>query len=187
MPTRTSRPRSTTLVVCWASRVSRPPRLVMADCWPGCGPFGTVGLVGVEGTGSYGAGLTRHLNRAGVRVVRGGPLRTARSATAPASPTLSTLRARRAPALSGKAKGAPRGRDGTVEAIRALMVVKRSARGERTRSIQSGQSPCGYWPDDLRSVSKVTHRRPGRRAGRPFASPRRCRRLRHSRRAERTW
>ncbi len=31
--------------------------------------FGTVVLVGVEGTGSYGAGLTRHLYDKGVRVV----------------------------------------------------------------------------------------------------------------------
>jgi len=31
--------------------------------------FGTVTLVGIEGTGSYGAGLARHLAAAGVRVV----------------------------------------------------------------------------------------------------------------------
>src|ERR1700684_1537321 len=31
--------------------------------------FGPVELVGVEGTGSYGAGLTRHLQAEGVRVV----------------------------------------------------------------------------------------------------------------------
>ena len=31
--------------------------------------FGTIGLVGVEGTGSYGAGLTRYLTGKGVRVV----------------------------------------------------------------------------------------------------------------------
>jgi hypothetical protein len=31
--------------------------------------FGTVELLGVEGTGSYGAGLTRHLHGEGVRVV----------------------------------------------------------------------------------------------------------------------
>ena len=31
--------------------------------------FGEIGLVGVEGTGSYGAGLARHLARAGVAVV----------------------------------------------------------------------------------------------------------------------
>jgi transposase len=31
--------------------------------------FGTVCLVGIEGTGSYGAGLARHITTAGVRVV----------------------------------------------------------------------------------------------------------------------
>src|SRR6266516_470791 len=31
--------------------------------------FGTVCLVGIEGTGSYGAGLARHVATAGVRVV----------------------------------------------------------------------------------------------------------------------
>ena len=31
--------------------------------------FGTVALVGVEGTGSYGAGLARHMAGAGIRVV----------------------------------------------------------------------------------------------------------------------
>ncbi|MCA1702422.1 MAG: transposase, partial [Actinobacteria bacterium] len=31
--------------------------------------FGSVVLVGVEGTGSYGVGLTRHLHDKGVRVV----------------------------------------------------------------------------------------------------------------------
>jgi transposase len=33
------------------------------------GGFGTVCLVGIEGTGSYGAGLARHVTAAGVRVV----------------------------------------------------------------------------------------------------------------------
>jgi len=35
--------------------------------------FGTVCLVGIEGTGSYGAGLARHIAAAGIRVGRGGP------------------------------------------------------------------------------------------------------------------
>jgi transposase len=33
------------------------------------GGFGTVCLVGIEGTGSYGAGLARHVAAAGIRVV----------------------------------------------------------------------------------------------------------------------
>ncbi len=36
------------------------------------GGFGTVALVGIEGTGSYGAGLARHVTAAGIRVVEAG-------------------------------------------------------------------------------------------------------------------
>ena len=36
-------------------------------CW--LGEFGDLSVVGVEGTGSYGAGLARYLTAAGVRVV----------------------------------------------------------------------------------------------------------------------
>src|SRR5215471_6715243 len=36
------------------------------------GGFGTVCLAGVEGTGSYGAGLARHIAAAGIRVVEAG-------------------------------------------------------------------------------------------------------------------
>ena len=36
------------------------------------GGFGTVALVGIEGTGSYGAGLARYVTAAGVRVVEAG-------------------------------------------------------------------------------------------------------------------
>ena len=32
------------------------------------GGFGAVALVGIEGTGSYGAGLTRHMAAAGVQI-----------------------------------------------------------------------------------------------------------------------
>src|SRR5258708_37654392 len=35
------------------------------------GGFGTVALAGIEGTGSYGAGLARYITAAGVRVVEG--------------------------------------------------------------------------------------------------------------------
>jgi hypothetical protein len=50
------------------------------------GGFGTVCLVGIEGTGSYGAGLSRYVTAAGIRVVRPAAL-TARTAAVRASPT----------------------------------------------------------------------------------------------------
>jgi transposase len=112
--------------------------------------FGPVGLVGVEGTGSYGAGLTRHLVAAGVKVVEVDRSDRQERHRSGKSDPLDAESAARA-ALSGKAKGAPRGRNGTVEAIRALMVAKRSARGERTRSINQARSLVVTGPDDLRT------------------------------------
>src|SRR6266705_2322357 len=87
------------------------------------GGFGTVCLAGIEGTGSYGAGLARHMAAAGVRVVEAG--RSAgRTGAGRASPgPLDAVSAARA-AQSGRARGAPKGRDGSVEAIRVLMAVQ---------------------------------------------------------------
>jgi hypothetical protein len=57
--------------------------------------------------------------------------------------------ARAAP--SGRARGAPKGRDGAVEAIRALMADGRSAAGERTRTINQARALILTGPDDLRA------------------------------------
>jgi hypothetical protein len=57
--------------------------------------FGTVALVGVEGTGSYGAGLARHLAAAGIGVVEAA--RAGRTGTARARPIRWMRSARRGP------------------------------------------------------------------------------------------
>jgi transposase len=114
------------------------------------GGFGTVVLVGVEGTGSYGAGLARHLASAGIRVVEVDRSDRQERRRAGKSDPLDAVSAARA-ALSGRARGTPKGRDGTVEAIRALMVAKRSARGERTQSINQARALVVTGPDDIRS------------------------------------
>jgi transposase len=54
-------------------------------------------------------------------------------------------------AQSGRARGAPKGRDGAVEAIRALMVARRSAAGERTRTNGQARALILTGPDDLRA------------------------------------
>jgi transposase len=54
-------------------------------------------------------------------------------------------------ALSGRASGAPKGRDGAVEAIRALMVAKRSPRNERTQANGQARSLIVTGPDELRA------------------------------------
>jgi transposase len=121
-----------------------------ADLLGWLGGFGTVHLVGVEGTGSYGAGLARHLGAAGVRVVEVDRCDRQDRRRQGKSDPLDAVSAARA-ALSGRALGVPKGRDGAVEAIRALMVAKRSARGERTQTINQARALIVTGPDELRA------------------------------------
>ncbi len=114
------------------------------------GGFGTVVVVGIEGTGSYGAGLARHLAAAGIAVVEVDRADRADRRRAGKSDPLDAVSAARA-AQSGRARGTPKGRDGAVEAIRALMVAKRSARGERTRAVNQTRALVLTGPDDLRA------------------------------------
>jgi transposase len=114
------------------------------------GRFGTVALVGVEGTGSYGAGLARHLAGAGVRVVEADRADRQDRRRAGKPDPLDAVSAARA-AQAGRAAGAPEGRDGAVEAIRALMVAKRSARHERTQAINQARSLIVTGPEELRA------------------------------------
>jgi hypothetical protein len=114
------------------------------------GGFGTVALVGIEGTGSYGAGLARHVAAAGIRVVEVDRSDRQDRRRQGKSDPLDAVSAARA-AQSGRARGAPKGRDGAVEAIRALMVAKRSAAGERTRTINQARALILTGPDDLRA------------------------------------
>ena len=86
--------------------------------------------------------MSRHrLNRGGDRQDRRGKGK---------SDPLDAISAARA-AQSGRASGAPRGRDGAVEAIRSLMAARRSARHERTQAINQARALILTGPDDLRS------------------------------------
>jgi transposase len=114
------------------------------------GGFGTVALVGIEGTGSYGAGLARHVSTAGIRVVEVDRSDRQDRRRQGKSDPLDAVSAARA-AQSGRAAGAPKGRDGAVEAIRALMVAKRSARSERVQTINQARALVLTGPEDLRA------------------------------------
>ena len=114
------------------------------------GGFGAVCLVGIEGTGHYGAGLARHVTTAGVRVVEAGRSDRQDRRRQGKSDPLDAVSAARA-AQSGRARGAFKGRDGAVEAIRALMVAKRSAAGGRTQTINQARALILTGPEDLRA------------------------------------
>ena len=111
--------------------------------------FGNVTKVGIEGTGSYGSGLTRYLRRVGVEVIEvDRPNREERRRSGKSDP-LDAVEAARS-ALSGRASGSPKSRDGAVEAIRVLVVAKRSARQARVKALIQMRH-LGYTaPDQLR-------------------------------------
>jgi transposase len=95
---------------------------------------GELVLVGVEGTGSYGVGLARYLTRAGVAVVEvDRPNRQTRHRQGKSDPVDAVAAARAA--ISGQATGLPKSRDGNVEAIRVLMIARRSAVDTRIETL----------------------------------------------------
>lgn len=115
--------------------------------------FGPVTRVGVEGTGSYGAGLARFLRNAGVEVVEvDRPNRQVRRRHGKSDP-VDAVEAARA-AQSGRAFGAAKTRDGNVEAIRALVVAKRSARSTKIKSLNQIRHLSFTAPDELRERLK---------------------------------
>jgi transposase len=113
------------------------------------GGFGEIVVVGVEGTGSYGIGLSRFLQRSSVRVVEvDRPNRQVRRRHGKSDP-LDAVEAARA-ALSGRASGIAKTADGHVEAIRVLLVAKRSARAARTKALTQIRHLGFCAPDALR-------------------------------------
>jgi transposase len=109
--------------------------------------FGEVELVGVEGTGSYGAGLTRHLQSEAVVVVevdRPNRQRRRRRGKSDPQDAISAARA----AQSGDALGQAKTRDGNVEAMR---VLRASARKARTQALNQMRSIVSTAPEPIRA------------------------------------
>ncbi len=97
------------------------------------GSQGCLIRVGVEGTGSYGAGLARHLTEVGIEVVEvNRPNRQLRRRRGKTDSTDAEAAARAA--LNGEATARPKTADGPVESIRMLRVVRRSATKARTQA-----------------------------------------------------
>jgi transposase len=93
---------------------------------------GQLQSVGIEGTGSYGAGLSQHLAGEGVEVIEVNRQNRQNRRRRGKSDPIDAEAAARA-VLNGEASGAPKSHDGVVESIRALRVAFTSARDARTR------------------------------------------------------
>jgi transposase len=112
--------------------------------------LGEVRAWGVEGTGSYGAGLTRWLRAHGQLVIEvDRPDRAARRRQGKADDLDAHAAARAVQA--GTATGQPKAGDGTVEMIRSLRLARRSAVKARTQAANQLKALLVTAPDVLRA------------------------------------
>jgi transposase len=113
--------------------------------------FGRVVKVGVEGTGSYGAGLARYLATKSITLVEvNRPDRQTRRAKGKSDP-IDAIAAAQA-ALSGRACGTPKTRTGPVEAVRALRTARAGAVKARTAALNQLHGLLTTAPEALRAA-----------------------------------
>jgi len=112
--------------------------------------FGALLLVGVEGTGVYGAGLAEHLQAAGVELVEvDRPDRKSRRFDGKSDPIDAEAAARAA--LAQVRTGTPKQRGGPVDALRTLRVARRSAVQHRATVMRQVKALLVTAPDGLRA------------------------------------
>ena len=109
-----------------------------------------LGRVGIEGTGSWGAGLTRYLRARGVTVAEiNRPNRQARRGNGKTD-VIDAIGAARS-CLGGLDAGEPKTATGPVESIRMLRIARRSAMTTRTKTMNQIRSVIDTAPEQIRS------------------------------------
>jgi transposase len=111
--------------------------------------LGPLGPVAVEGTGSYGAGLARHLRAHGVQVLEADrPNRQTRRARGKSDPIDAETAARAL--LAGTLGTIPKTADGQVESLRLLRTARQGALKARTQAINQLHGLLITAPEPLR-------------------------------------
>jgi transposase len=126
--------------------------------------FGPLAKVGVEGTGSYGAPLARFLRRSGVGVLEvDRPNRQERRRRGKTD-VVDAIEAARA-AQGQRQLGAAKTRDGNIEAVRALVVAKRSAKSTKIKTLNQIRHLGFTAPEEIRrSLAGLTAKMVARQA-----------------------
>jgi transposase len=111
--------------------------------------FGPVARVGVEGTGTFGAGLARFVRAYGLLVVEvARPDRSLRRRHGKSDPIDAQAAARAT--LAGVATATPKTREGQVEMIRVLRVARRGAMKARVAAAEQLYGVVCSAPEELR-------------------------------------
>jgi transposase len=116
-------------------------------CW--ATRLGDVKVFAIEGAGSYGKGLVRHLMTHEQSVVEvGRPNRQHRAREGKSDPA--DARAAAAAVLAGDALGEPKSSDGVVEMLRTLRLTRESAVRAKSVAVVTLQSVVITAPDEVR-------------------------------------
>lgn len=119
--------------------------------------FGQLQRVGIECTGTYGAGLLRHFQQAGVDVLEvTAPDKTDRRKRGK-DDDLDAQNAAHA-AFSGRRTVTPKSRDGMIESLRVLKVCRKTAIAARRVALQLIHNTIVCAPDDLRDTLRTMTR-----------------------------
>ena len=110
--------------------------------------LGTIEKIGVEGTGSYGAGLTRYLTNLDIAVIEVGRPNRQHRRRHGKSDTTDAISAARA-VQSGQAAGQPRGSQGPTEALRTIRVARNGAVKARSAAINELKALVVTAPDAI--------------------------------------
>ena len=118
-------------------------------CW--AQGLGVLRRAGVEGTGSYGHGLTRLLESRGITVIEvNRPDRSRRRSRGKSDPTDAESAARAV--LADDAKAIPKAQSGLAEALRTLGVARRSAVKAKTQAVNQLRALLVSAPSFIRDV-----------------------------------
>jgi transposase len=113
--------------------------------------FGSLQRVGIEATGSYGAGLLRYMQKAGVEVLEVTTPDKQDRRKRGKNDDLDAQNAAHA-AFSGKRTVTPKSRDGMIEALRVLKACRKTAIAARRVALQMIQNTIVCAPDELRET-----------------------------------
>ena len=115
--------------------------------------FGRVRKVGVEGSGSYGAGITRRLGRAGIAVLEVRPPEGSARRGRGKDDAIDALEAARA-VIAGHRVSVARTRSGAIEALRVLRTTRATAVKSRRAALQQIHNTIIEAPEELRDQTR---------------------------------
>jgi transposase len=119
--------------------------------------FGELRRVGIESTGSYGAGLLRFVQKAGIEVLEVTTPDNQDRRRRGKNDDLDAQNAAHA-AFAGRRTVTPRSRDGMVESLRVLTACRKTAVAARRVALQMIQNTIVSAPDGLRDTLRAMTR-----------------------------